>query len=401
MRKEAAMWALKSKNLVFLIICNLLPALTVFAAPVKYQLDDTGLVIEGVSGTNPIIYDNDWFNDTTDHFYLWAKASLGRANLRGTIVSRDMWGWQKGYLYKLQQGMETARKAVDIARRSGLKNIPAPVAGCDRVFVRPQSGKIEETKVVISKGGELIVAEAKKASPEKPLLVFVGGPLNTVANAYLMDTSIAERMIVFMTDLRGYNGKDKWANYIVAKRCKLVNYGAHIWWPQRPQPPVMPLERFDDLPKNELTEEMFRIAKMFWDRSTRKDNPVRDDGFGDGAPVFLVFDPKTWTQVQPQKVTGVFELKDVAATEGFDLLDARDCNYSRMSKEFFVLMKNARVYGANRPENPHVRAAFPLKVSDNHRYLVDKNNHAFLIHGDTPWEIAWRLTKEEALTHMD
>jgi len=119
-----------------------------------------------------------------------------------------MWDWQKGYLYTLKQGIDDAWKSIKIARRSGLKNIPDPVAGCDKAFVKPDSGKIEDTKVIRSKGSELIVAEAKKASPREPLLVFVGGPLNTVANAYLMDSSIAERMVVFMTDLRGYNGKD-------------------------------------------------------------------------------------------------------------------------------------------------------------------------------------------------
>jgi len=355
---------MKSRSLFFLLICNLSLALTVLAVPVKYRLDDTGLVIEGVGEDNPIIYDNDWFNDTTDHFYLWAKTSIGQAKVRGVIVTRDMWDWQKGYLYKLQQGMETARKAVGIARRSGLKNIPNPLSGCDSVFDQPTSGKIEDTKAITSKGSELIVAEARKASPEKPLLVFVGGPLNTVANAYLMDNSIAERMIVFMTDLRGYNGKDKWANYIVAKRCRLVNYGAHIWWPQRPQAPVMPLERFGELPKNKLTKEMYRIAKMFWDRSTRKDNPVRDDGFGDGSPIFLVFDPKTWTQVRPQQVTGVFDLKDVSAGENFDLLDARDCKYSRMTKDFFTTMKNPQVYSKHSSDHPESDSDTTAFLSD-------------------------------------
>jgi hypothetical protein len=179
-----------------------------------------------------MIYDNDWWSDTPDKNYLWAKASLGQANLRANIVTRDMWDWQKGYLYKLQQGMEDARKSIAMARRSGLKGIPDPVGGCDRVFSRPGSGRIEDTVIVRSDGSDLIVAEARKAGPEKPLLIFVGGPLNTVANAYLTDPSIADSMVIFMTDLQGYNGKDQWANYVVASRCKLVNYGAHVWWPQ-------------------------------------------------------------------------------------------------------------------------------------------------------------------------
>ena len=280
------------------------------AARINYKVTENGLEIEGVGADNPLIYDNDWWFDTPDENYLWAKATLGQANLRGNIVTRDLWDWRKGYLYKLQQGMEDATKSIDIARRSGLMNIPDAVPGCDRAFDQPAGGRIEDTQIIRSQGSELIVAEARKATPEKPLLVFVGGPLNTVANAYLMDPTIAERMIVFMTDLRGYNGMDPWANYIVAGRCKLVNYGAHIWWPQRPEPPVMPLERFAELPQNEMTADIHRTAKWFWDRSTRQDKPDRDDGFADGAPVFWFFNHKTWLTVQPQNVTGVFDVRD-------------------------------------------------------------------------------------------
>jgi hypothetical protein len=312
-------------------------------ARVAYDVTMRGLQIRGVDGDNPLIYDNDWWFDTPDKNYLWAKASLGQANLRGNIVTRDMWDWQKGYLYKLQQGMEDAEKSIAIARRSGVKNIPDPTPGCDAVFERPASEYIKDTKVVPSKGSELIVAEARKASREKPLVVFVGGPLNTVANAYLMDPTIAERMIVFMTDLRGYNGKDPWANYIVASRCRLINYGAHVWWPQRPDPPVMPLERFAELPQNEMTQDIYRMAKWFWERST-KEKPDRDDGFADGAPIFYFFNYKTWLSVQPQKVTGIFNVQD---THGgpFDLLDACKLDYGLMTADFFRVLKDPAVYG--------------------------------------------------------
>ena len=44
---------------------------------------------------------------------------------------------------------------------------------------------------------------------------------------------------------------------------------------------------------------------------------------------------------------------------------------------------------------------FPLKVSENNRYLVDQQGKPFLIHGDSPWEIIWQLTKEEASEYLD
>jgi len=314
------------------------------AVRVRHKTTAHGLEIDGVGEDNPLIYDNDWWFDTPDKNYLWAKAALGQANLRGNIVTRDLWDWQKGYLYKLQQGMDDAAKSIGIARRSGLRNIPDAVPGCEKAFDRPASDRIEDTRVVASPGSELIVAEARKATPEKPLVVFVGGPLNTVANAYLMDPSIADRMIVFMTDLRGYNGMDPWANYIVATRCKLVNYGAHIWWPQRPEPPVMPLERFAELPQNEMTADIYRMAKWFWERSTKPDKPDRDDGFADGAPIFWFFNHKTWLEVQPQRVAGVFDVRDVGGAP-YDLLDVRKLDYGQTTEDFFRVLRDPAVYG--------------------------------------------------------
>ncbi len=359
----------------FVVAAGLFMAARAGGVGVEYEAGERGVLIAGVDSGRPMIYDNDWWGDTPDKNYLWAKASTGRADLRGNIVTRDMWDWQKGYLYKIEQGLDDARKSIEIARRAGLRNIPDAVAGCERVFERPASGKIEDTKVIRSAGSELIVAEARKARKGSPLLVFVGGPLNTVANAYLMDPSIAEKTVVFMTDLRGYNGKDAWANYIVASRCRLVNYGAHIWWPQRPAPPVMPLGRFGDLPQNEQTKELYRIAKNFWDRSTRKNRPDRDDGFADGAPVFLVFNPKTWKQVQRQKVEGVFGVRDVRGGE-YDLLDARNVDYGLMSEEFFSVLKEPGVYsGGTSGGGPKEKAGKagvmgPLAVcKENRRYF--------------------------------
>lgn len=44
--------------------------------------------------------------------------------------------------------------------------------------------------------------------------------------------------------------------------------------------------------------------------------------------------------------------------------------------------------------------AFPLKVSENHRYLVDQNNQPFLIVGDTPQGLMGRLTEKNAETYF-
>lgn len=45
-------------------------------------------------------------------------------------------------------------------------------------------------------------------------------------------------------------------------------------------------------------------------------------------------------------------------------------------------------------------AAFPLKVSENHRYMVDQNNVPFLMVGDTPQGLMGRLNEKDAETYF-
>ena len=285
----------------------------------------------------PIVYDNDWLQDTPDIHYLLHRASRGEARLRGLVLTKDQ--WDNDRLYKVEQGLADFRKTLDVARRSGLSDLPQIEVGAPKRLTRPASGTIEDTDPELSDGARRIIAEARLASAEKPLVLLVGGPISTVASAYLAAPEIADRMIVLMTDLQGYNGADHWANYVVATRCQLANYGANpVWWPQRPQPPVMPLERFRDLPVNPLTADAERIATMFWQRSTRSEKPDRDDGFADGAAMFLLFRPESWRAARKMKVTGVFSTQPVEGDD-YDYLDATDLDYQAMSDEFFRELK--------------------------------------------------------------
>lgn len=47
------------------------------------------------------------------------------------------------------------------------------------------------------------------------------------------------------------------------------------------------------------------------------------------------------------------------------------------------------------------QASFPLSVSPNGRYLIDSKGTPFLINGDSPWEIAWQLTKPDAEKYLE
>ncbi len=113
----------------------------------------------------PVLYDNDWLKDTNDDEYLLAKAHLGQANLRGFILSKDE--WDHGRQYRTEDGRKDFEHDLAIARRSGFRNVPELTLGADRLLERPASGKVEDTRPVRSAGADLIVREARRASPRR------------------------------------------------------------------------------------------------------------------------------------------------------------------------------------------------------------------------------------------
>jgi hypothetical protein len=326
-------------------VATLLFAAAARAVVPDYAIANGSVRLAGVGPDNPLIYDNDWWFDVFDNNYLWAQVSLGKANLRGNIVTRDMWDWDKGYLYPMQQCMDDAGKALKLARESGLKNIPDATLGSDRVLTRPGSGRIEDTTPHPTPGSRLIVAEAKKASPEKPLLVIVGGPQTTVANALLTNPEIAPNLVVFnlMVSSFNYNGKDGWSAYIVAKKTRYVDWGGGQFWDRDS---VFHAEHFDVLPDNPFTEDMKRFIKT---------DLGRDNQLGDGAPLVWLFQPKCWIGAEARRATfdgRALVFRPVPDGESGDVLvipkPATDLKTSR--EEFFRVLGNPAVYKTIQPQ---------------------------------------------------
>lgn len=175
-------------------------------------------------GDNRVIYDNDFIFDTPCHILSWLMAHKGQLNLVGNIMTAnaDTVVW---YFKRTIAHWTSAYKLVTAAK---LKKVPAPVEGASKPLVKPGSGKIEDTVKENSVGAQLIIAEAKKCTPEKPLLVLTGGQATTVANAYLLDPSIADKIIILHTagyydgGHDSYNTMDHWSAYICIKRMKYV-----------------------------------------------------------------------------------------------------------------------------------------------------------------------------------
>lgn len=169
-------------------------------AKIKYTISN-GLRIEGVDESNPVIYDNDMVLDSPEDEFLWLKAHNGKVKLVGNIITRDMIGcvFPVGQTCNLtmQQTMEAWNSTWAVAQAAGLKNVPKPIAGAGEIVSRPASGRIEDTRFKSSPGADLIISEAHKASAAKPLVIFVGGNVSTVANAYLKDPSSSRLKLLF------------------------------------------------------------------------------------------------------------------------------------------------------------------------------------------------------------
>lgn len=309
-----------NRNIIIIVaVALLIGASIAVAVPPRHRIADGRLVIENVSADCPVIYDNDWWTDVPDGAYIWAKASLGECDLRGNVITRCTFGWQKKYAHQLEEQTREAEKLMELAKRSGLRNIPKPVIGSTKAIRHPASGKVEDTEFERTAGSALIVAEARKATREKPLLLFVGGSCTTVASAYLTDPSISERIVVFQIDGGGYNGSDGWAWEIAKKHLPFANWARGYFWKEVS---TCPAARFETLPKNPLCDFLREHAK----RDLGKANQ-----WGDGPWIFWLYEPKSLTKVE--------EYDGQAIT-----VPKSGTNAKAMEEQFFRTMSNSEVY---------------------------------------------------------
>jgi len=279
--------------LLLLLIVGIGEGIAQSTGKISYTISN-GLQIAGVDGTNPVVYDNDWLSDTPEDAFIWLKAHNGEVNLVGNINTRDMYGCSAGNCtYTID---DTFREWVDTYKavtEMGLRNVPAPIKGSNEALTKPASGRIEDTQYYVSDGSELILREARNASVARPLVVLIGGNPTSVANAYLKDPSIADKIVVFHvggwdTNER-YNMTDSWGTYVVLKKLKYVNYGGDLAaWYNGNNINVTP-EMIASLPSNPLTNTMTN----YWATTFAQFQDLCD------APVVLyLFDHSLWKNVQ-------------------------------------------------------------------------------------------------------
>jgi len=236
----------------------------------------TNLPPEGlpVGAENPVILSNDGAYDNWQGEYAVLLAHAGGPALAGIIVSAaGMWS-------DLDANLSGWQTLVTRSRESGLANLPDPIRSESQPLERPSDDSIESTVANRSEGALFIVETSSRLSrPGLPVVVATGGRLTDVADAYLVDPTVADRIVVVASLGTGFSGgervarmsipngeMDPWANFIVATRLRYVQVSAYY-----DQMTDVAAERTAELPDNALGTWMRDKQPMILDTPVASD----------------------------------------------------------------------------------------------------------------------------------
>jgi hypothetical protein len=216
-----------------------------------------------VDERNPVILANDGATDNWLGEYAMLLANSGGPPLAGIIVNPST------YWKDLSSSLGDWNEMIRAARMSGLRNIPDATSSPGSVLARPPDGKIESTAANGSEGAKLILAlSAQLSLPWRPVVVVTGSRLTDVADAYLMDPTVAERVVVVASlgtssasgggAMDWPNGElDAWADWIVGQRFRYVQINGYY-------DQIGDVPSAADLPANEFGTWMAgKLSRLF------------------------------------------------------------------------------------------------------------------------------------------
>lgn len=199
-----------------------------------------------VDEQNPIVVINDYALDSWQGEHALLASSSGRMDLVGIISATS------SYWPDVEFNLERWQRMVTAARASGMRRVPDPIASSGEPLQRPSNGNIDSTVGNGSDGARFLVEAARQfGTARRPLVIATGSTLTDVADAYLMDPTLTERVVVVSTlgqasaegaVMSGPNGGlDPWADTIVAQRLRYVQVSTYY-------------EHVDDVPESRLGE---------------------------------------------------------------------------------------------------------------------------------------------------
>jgi hypothetical protein len=208
-----------------------------------------------VGPENPVILSNDGPFDNWHGEYAVLLAHAGGPSLAGIIVSTG------GMWFDLDANLAGWQELATRARESGFANVPDPIPSSSAPLQRPDDDNVDSTLPNDSVGARFIVETSLRlGTPERPVVIATGGRLTDVADAYLTDPTVADRIVVVSSLGTGFSGDprvarmgvpngemDPWADAIVAERLRYVQVSAFY-----EQLADVPVERTPELPNNPL-----------------------------------------------------------------------------------------------------------------------------------------------------
>jgi hypothetical protein len=205
-----------------------------------------------VDERNPVIlYQDGWSGDWLGE-YAVLFANRGGPPLVGiVIIASGIWG-------NLSINTSGWNDLVNAARSSGLENIPGVTPSGGTPLVRPADGEILSTTKNDSAGARKIIELSLQfGTLSRPVVVVSGTSLTDIADAYLVDQTVVDRVVVAaaLGSVAAPNGVmgppngdlDPWASWIVAHRFRYVHVGT--WYDQAGD---VTTAQFPDLPANRL-----------------------------------------------------------------------------------------------------------------------------------------------------
>ncbi len=300
-----------------------------------FEIKDGSLALTGVDSTNPLVFENGAFRNAVDGAYLWAKASMGHLDLRGTIVT---YGKDTGEA-AIRINMASYARLSRTARNSGIRGMVEAVAGARRMLTRAPGGRLEDIRPDTSDGALLLIREAKRATPAKPLVFISGANLTTAAEALLLDPSIADRMVIFGANNGNYNNGDSLALAVVVKKARFVAWARDYIWPVS----GIKWNQQARIPTNPLGADMRYLY-----HPDSVSGPWAFAFYGDfGASTFL-FNRNVWSSARAMDLKGPPLLAEPSIRPDFDFIDiaAASNNWDAIQEEFFSTIASPAAYHA-------------------------------------------------------
>ena len=144
-----------------------------------------------VDERNPVVLLNDGAYDNWQGEYAVLLSSSGGPKLAGIVVTTQP-AWPD-----IDANLAGWQGLVAAARQSGISDLPDPIESPSSLLTRPANDDIASTTPNDSAGAQFINSVSARLSlPYRPLVVATGARLTDIADAYLIDPTVTERVVV-------------------------------------------------------------------------------------------------------------------------------------------------------------------------------------------------------------